>query len=593
MSTRGAYSQANLLNVEEQQPSQPAPPQQGTNWLGLLWMLVQMLMIIAILALAITTVALLANHINDSGKSTKPTCESSNSNSDSSAAVTEIQPNGCNPADKFFGGTRKCYEDIPDADTWGMTGYYFPRAPILEVPDYNGDGCVDNEDLALVKAAIGRAIFRPNNMAVQDSRFDRDGDCDLDHGDFLLTQQAMGTVSPTRVQQIAKRINSFAWVGDIRGTQNFLANNLFPIPVPLQGHATHWFTQSGLLTMQGYQQSNFSAIEGLNINSEEETPSNPARAHGLMWPGFAMPLFNDTVNGLHGILDFVIPPTFCPAYPNPADQTIARRLQCCLDNGWKCGNITSSNPTDPALNGGVACPMTNPTGCWWMQFQTEGFANPAPFMTEDTQCESWHVHNGLCMYINASKPSGCVCTSYTNCNCQGDAWQHMSFVDCLQAWQTHGSPSAPWMVPGTPFENAPFLWANFWMVHFWMFSENPIGLFAGWNPVLSLRSPSETTINSYIQNLPNHVIPAFAAQHTGIANPCCLAVGVRDNECCESPSWRSNVCCACSMFLSGHEHAALPPMRPCETMHGWNCATCPEGPSEWCTVIVQGHGTGH
>ena len=56
-------------------------------------------------------------------------------------------------------------------------------------------------------------------------------------------------------------------------------------------------------------------------------------------------------------------------------------------------------------------------------------------------------------------------------------------------------------------EDGSNLWANFWMIHIWLYDLNPNGLFAGTHPCVEVDAPSDETISG------DREVPEFFADH--------------------------------------------------------------------------------
>ena len=120
--------------------------------------------------------------------------------------------------------------------------------------------------------------------------------------------------------------------------------------------------------------------------------------------------------------------------------------------------------------------------------------------------------------------------------------QHLTFDECY-AYAPLSIANPPWIQAGFPS----VLWANFWMVHFWVFDPNPLGLYAGWHPTLNLDAAGEGVINARVLDPLdlNRPISHFFSTHHGIADACCRQVGVDANSCCQTLDWRNDLLCRC------------------------------------------------
>lgn len=429
--------------------------------------------------------------------------------------------------DSYFGGWEACVQNMPNVENTGMEGWDSLRTPILSVPDFNGDGRVTAHDVKLMRARM--VAFSADASIGYEAFFDLDGDCDIDDGDLNIVLNSMGMRSNSYDRRVAQLFALYDWVGDLRGDSAFYQNGIFPIPVPLRGHGNHWFTPKGLAVMQGYTAPNMNEIEGLNIPSNEG--SSNSRVHGLFWPGYAVPIFRDPESGLEGIFDFPPSPFF-----DVTSLNLGVRLPACYHPHYGGG--------DP--------------DCLWANYPVVRFANPSPQLSGDSVCEAWHAHAGLCMFVNDA-------TGLT------EAHQHTTLNECLQMSDERGSPSPPWMgmtvpvpLPNGDVYNVQFgstLWLNTWMVHFWLFDLNPLGLYAGWHPTLNLNAPSEASLNNFAVNTQGRPVTQFFLSNQGETDACCRAEGKHVNACCQHDDWRNNMCCRCTF-----DHSSCP--------SGWTVNAC-------------------
>lgn len=129
-----------------------------------------------------------------------------------------------------------------------------------------------------------------------------------------------------------------------------------------------------------------------------------------------------------------------------------------------------------------------PTGENWKDSQVISFSNTPPSLTNN-ETESWHKHGGLCMTVLHSYDAN------GNLVRTGSANQHTTYNEC-QAF--------PNDEPQTDGTN---MWANFWMVHIWLYDLNPNGLFAGTHPCVDSDGLDESTING------DRNVPHFFQHH--------------------------------------------------------------------------------
>ena len=112
-----------------------------------------------------------------------------------------------------------------------------------------------------------------------------------------------------------------------------------------------------------------------------------------------------------------------------------------------------------------------------------------PYTERFDQTGDRHKHGGLCMTVLHSYDAN------GNLVRTGSANQHTTFNEC------QAIPNDERMPDGSS------MWANFWMVHMWLYDLNPNGFFAGTHPCVDPNGLDESTING------DRNVPHFFAHH--------------------------------------------------------------------------------
>lgn len=138
-----------------------------------------------------------------------------------------------------------------------------------------------------------------------------------------------------------------------------------------------------------------------------------------------------------------------------------------------------------------------PNGTQWRDLYVIAFSNMPPKFTE-SEDEMWHNHGGLCM-------TGSYGTDANgNPTILGRADQYLTFNQC-QALE-----SVDEMRIEMPDGSKVNLWANFYMIHFWMYNLNPRGFFAGTHPCVEPDGPSEESLMDLIKTIEsNWTVPEW------------------------------------------------------------------------------------
>lgn len=145
-----------------------------------------------------------------------------------------------------------------------------------------------------------------------------------------------------------------------------------------------------------------------------------------------------------------------------------------------------ASPAVPVFDNGAT---DYPTGENWKDGRVISFSNMPTKMTSRAD-EMWHKHGGLCM------PLKYVYDESENRTLIGEAHQYTTYNEC-QAMQNDVS-----MLP-----DGSVMWANFYMLHMWLYDLNPNGFFAGRHPCVEQNAPSDETING------GREVPHFFAGH--------------------------------------------------------------------------------
>jgi len=156
--------------------------------------------------------------------------------------------------------------------------------------------------------------------------------------------------------------------------------------------------------------------------------------------------------------------------PNPL---IAEGLNVSTDQK-RVHALFYATPAEPVFDNGAT---DYPDGEAWKNGRVISFKNIPTKMTSRSD-EMWHKHGGLCM------PLTYVYDENGNQVLQGEAHQYMTYNEC------QAMPNDVSMTP-----DGSVLWANFWMLHMWLYDLNPNGLFSGTHPCVEPNGPSAETIN--------------------------------------------------------------------------------------------------
>ncbi len=174
-----------------------------------------------------------------------------------------------------------------------------------------------------------------------------------------------------------------------------------------------------------------------------------------------------------------------------ADPLIAEGLNVVSDGSDVPGIFWSQAAVplfhDPSAPGGLSTlDWPAPEGVWNYE-RVQAFANTPPDFFPGTEEDRWHTHAGICLTIvdHGSGP-------------EWEANQHVSNAECQ---------ALPNLAPVEFNGQLVNMWANFWMLHVWMFDLNPNGLFANTHPCIDPDGPSESDING------DREIPPFFQHH--------------------------------------------------------------------------------
>ena len=157
----------------------------------------------------------------------------------------------------------------------------------------------------------------------------------------------------------------------------------------------------------------------------------------------------------------------------PANPMLAEGLNVSTDEK-RVHALFWAAPAQPVFDNGAT---DYPHGENWKDGRVISFKNMPTKMTSRHD-EMWHKHGGLCM------PLKYVYDADENKTLIGEAHQYTTYNEC-QAMQNDVSMLADGSV----------MWANFYMVHMWLYDLNPHGLFGGTHPCVEPNGPSDETIN--------------------------------------------------------------------------------------------------
>lgn len=163
--------------------------------------------------------------------------------------------------------------------------------------------------------------------------------------------------------------------------------------------------------------------------------------------------------------------------PNP---NIAEGLNVSTDQR-RVHALFYATPGSPVFDNGAT---DYPHGDDWKDARVIAFDNmPDKFTSSDD--EMWHTHAGLCMPLSYKRDAaGDLVYDENGLKIVvGEAHQYTTYNEC----QAMSSDL-------TAMEDGSNMWANFWMLHMWLYDPNPNGLFAGIHPCVEQDAPDESVI---------------------------------------------------------------------------------------------------
>ncbi len=186
----------------------------------------------------------------------------------------------------------------------------------------------------------------------------------------------------------------------------------------------------------------------------------PLKGHGVHW-------FNSA--GLASMMGFKQP-----------DPEIAEGLNVSTDQR-RVHAIFYATPGNPVFDNGAT---DYPEGDSWKDARVIAFDN-MPAKLTSSEHEMWHTHAGLCMPLSYQRDAmgNFVYDESGNKVVVGEAHQFTTYNEC-QAMPSDLSR----------MEDGSNMWANFWMIHMWLFDLNPNGLFAGTHPCVEPNAPDQNII---------------------------------------------------------------------------------------------------
>ena len=337
--------------------------------------------------------------------------------------------------------------------------------PILSVPDFNGDGTVNEDDIQILvdrynlDQTVDIPEMNPEYRAIFDVNADKRISIDDQNG-INITDTTPSSIFDQQLLALYNgEGNQFnATLGDSSFASKYLGIEVdtsalyftFMLPgknvtfqkvtTPFNGHGYHYTPLEGVeaLTVVGTPISRQLAV-GLNVEPETK------RVRGVFWGRAARPLFFKE--------DHSTPlPMAEDDYPDKPDK----------GEKWKDLRVRCLRfPGDAASYDENGC--TKPT------------AFPVLFDSPD---ESWHAHGGLCQVVNE----------------EGDPviYQFVTFNECQQ--YPNFDPGAFDPQTGEPSAelNA---WVNFGMLHVWIDKLNPNGIFGNVHPDVASDYPNEACVN--------------------------------------------------------------------------------------------------
>lgn len=150
-----------------------------------------------------------------------------------------------------------------------------------------------------------------------------------------------------------------------------------------------------------------------------------------------------------------------------------------------------ASPASPVFDNGAT---DYPDGESWKEARVVAFDNLPKHITSRSD-EMWHKHGGLCM------PLSYTYDELGNRTTTGKALQHTTYNEC------QAMPSDVSMMP-----DGSTMWANFWMIHVWLYDLNPNGLFDGHHPCVEPNAPDDEIING------DRDVPEFFLHHGQMMN---------------------------------------------------------------------------
>lgn len=191
----------------------------------------------------------------------------------------------------------------------------------------------------------------------------------------------------------------------------------------------------------------------------------PLKGHGVHW-------FN--AEGLASMMGIKAPDPYTAEGLNVS--TDKRRVHALF---W-------ASPASPVFANGAT---DYPDGESWKDAQVIAFDNLPTHLTSRHD-ENWHKHGGLCMPLSYAHDE------LGNRTITGEAHQHTTYNEC------QAMPNDLSMMP-----DGLNMWANFWMVHVWLYDLNPNGLFDGHHPCVEQDAPDDDIING------DREVPKFFRHH--------------------------------------------------------------------------------
>ena len=139
-----------------------------------------------------------------------------------------------------------------------------PAISILSVPDFNGDGSVDNADvrgiISRYEAVDGDDLYHP--------LYDLNANGTIDNDDLKDVLNAVGEDVPLRDQQIAQATQATMKYYDEGGLEQAIADGYLPFTQEVKGHGIHYYNSTLDDEVGNFKELDMERPAGLNYDNE-------------------------------------------------------------------------------------------------------------------------------------------------------------------------------------------------------------------------------------------------------------------------------------------------------------------------------------